>query len=184
MSSLVSYVFKGFVQVVQISNLLLACAYLLFIMLMSIGFIIMYPAFFNQILEIGSLSLLCFLSLILTGEYQFYNFFKNCVLSRWLFLWSYHFLYYLLPSTLFAFILLWYKDSDHPVPMCEGRGFPTHPRSNTLDQLGCHNSIQFWHYLPGYSIRFHSLRVQTYKTVGGNQACQSQIDWRFPWPPS
>ena len=59
-----------------------------------------------------------------------------------------------------------------------------------------YNSTQFWHYLPGDSVRSHRLRVQAYTTIPfPHSGCQSQlqvaacasdqlaIDWRFQWPP-
>ena len=83
-----------------------------------------------------------------------------------------------------------------PIPLCVYVCFPT-SISTALDTSWVpYNSTQFWHYLPGDSVRSHRLRVQSYTTIPfphlGRQsqlqvaACASDqlaIDWRFQWPP-
>lgn len=46
-------------------------------------------------------------------------------------------------------------------------GFSPPPHANQLFDTSrvSYNWIQFWHYLPGVSVRFHSLRAQSYKTA-------------------
>lgn len=39
------------------------------------------------------------------------------------------------------------------------------PASHKTSSRGSKNSTQFWHHLPGGSIRFHSYRAQSHKTV-------------------
>ena len=78
-----------------------------------------------------------------------------------------------------------------------GRWFSTPTISSTPDTSRVsYNSTQFWHYLPGESIRFHRLTAQFHKTaLSCNFRHQSQApvvscvsnppatDWMFPWPP-
>ena len=42
--------------------------------------------------------------------------------------------------------------------------FPPTPSNSLQHQLGSYNSIQFWYYLPGVSVRFHTLRAQSHKS--------------------
>lgn len=51
----------------------------------------------------------------------------------------------------------------HPIPVC---GFPPHTKKQFSDTSWVpSNSTQFWHYLPGDSIRPHELRIQSHKTA-------------------
>ena len=65
--------------------------------------------------------------------------------------------------------------------MIGGReAFPAQTPSNSQTPAGClHNSIQFWHYLPGDSIRPHKSRAQSYRTTSPTASAQASSKFRL-----